>query len=58
MRLTIRFLGTEVFHIDTDPDEDDDKQRDLSGGNLEGRPLDVGPTDTVMGFTNGREVED
>jgi hypothetical protein len=48
MRLTIRILGTEVFHVDTDPDtEDDDKQRDLSGGNLGSTPVEIGFTRKV-----------
>lgn len=34
MRLTVRILGAEVFHIDTDPDEPYDTGRDLSGGSL------------------------
>lgn len=34
MRLTIRLLGTEVFHVSTEPESDEDVSRDLSGGNL------------------------
>lgn len=55
MRLTIRILGTEVFHMDTHPDEDEDTSRDLSGGNLNSDRIEAGPTDLFLGFTNGRE---
>ena len=39
MRLTIRLLGTEVFHVSTDPEPEDDKERDLSGGTLASTPM-------------------
>lgn len=58
MRLTIRLLGTEVFHVSTEPDEDEDTARDLSGGNLGAYPIEAGATDWHMGFTNGRESGD
>ena len=57
MRLTIRLLGTEVFHVSTDPEPEDDTARDLSGGNLGSDRIEAGPTDRYMGFTNGREVD-
>ena len=49
MRLTIRILGTEIFHFSTDPEPDysDDKQRDLSGGNLGSTPVEIGFTRKV-----------
>lgn len=59
MQLTIRLLGTEVFHISTESETDeDDTARDLSGGDLGSMTLDVGDTDRYMGFSNGREVDD
>lgn len=57
MRLTIRLLGTELLHISTDPEPEDDLARDLSGGNLGSADIDAGPTDLYLGFTNGREVD-
>lgn len=41
MRLTVRILGCEVFHISNET-EPDDTERDLSGGTL---------TSTPVGFT-------
>lgn len=59
MQLTIRLLGTEVFHISTESETDeDDTARDLSGGYLGSMTVDVGDTDRYMGFSNGREVDD
>ena len=58
MRLTIRLLGTEVLHVSTEPEPDEDTARDLSGGNLGSDRIEAGPTDWHMGFTNGRESGD
>lgn len=56
VRLTIRILGAEVFHIDTEPEYDeDDVSRDLSGGSLGSDRIEVRETDCFMGFTNGRD---
>lgn len=60
MRLTIRLLGAEVFHVSTEgeptsPGLDEDTARDLSGGNLGAYPVEAGATDWHMGFTNRRE---
>lgn len=57
MRLTIRLLGTEIFHVSTDDEPDDDLARDLSGGNLGSESIEAGPTDEFLGFTNGREAD-
>jgi len=58
MRLTIRVLGAEVFHVSTDVEPDEDAARALSGGTLGSDRIEAGPTDRYMGFTNGREVDD
>lgn len=44
MTLTLRLLGVELLHfeISTEPPEDDDTERDLSGGNT---------TSEAIGFT-------
>lgn len=55
MRLTIRLLGAEVFHVSTEADPEEDTARDLSGGNLGSEYIEAGETDRFMGFTNGRE---
>lgn len=57
MRLSLSILGTEVFAISTERDEDD-TSRDLSGGYLGSDRIDAGPTDRYLGFTNGRECGD
>lgn len=57
MRLTIRLLGTEVFHVTTDEEPDEDIARDLSGGNLGSERIDVEAGDIFLGFTNGRGDE-
>lgn len=57
MRLTIRLLGAEVFHVSTEDEPDDDIARDLSGGNLGSDRIEAGETDHYMGFTNGRSDE-
>jgi hypothetical protein len=58
MTLTLRLFGLEILHVEasTDPpdDEDEDTERDLSGGTLTAERIDAGPTDRWMGFTNGR----
>lgn len=45
MRLTIRLLGTEIFHVTTDPEwaEEDDCSRDLSGGTTGAMPMGFVP---------------
>lgn len=58
MRLTIRLLGTEVFHVSTELEPDEDTARDLSGGNLGSDHIEAGASDWHMGFTNGRESGD
>ena len=58
MRLTIRLLGAEVLHVTTEPEPDEDTARDLSGGNLGSERIEAGPTDVLLGFTNGRECGD
>ena len=63
MRLCIRILGLDLLDVEMTTDspspepEDDDIERDLSGGYLGSLQCDDGPTDRYMGFTNGREVE-
>ena len=64
MRLTLRILGLDVLDLELatdspayEPDEPD-YSRDLSGGSLGAYPIDAGPTDWHIGFTNGREVDD
>lgn len=62
MRLSIRLLGTEVFHVEWSSDsptlEPDDCSRDLSGGTLSAYPLESGPVDRYMGFTMGLGGDD
>lgn len=65
MRLTVRFLGLDLLDIDlsTEPtapelEDDYDPATVLSGGTLGAYPIDAGPTDWHMGFTNGRESGD
>lgn len=41
MRLTLRLLGTEVFHISTDPETPDNESCDLSGGTAMSTPINV-----------------
>ena len=41
MRLTLRILGTEVFHFSTDPEPAEDRSRDLSGGVVASTPINV-----------------
>jgi hypothetical protein len=41
MRLTLRLLGIEVFHVSTDAEPGDDKSRDLSGGVCASTPINV-----------------
>lgn len=61
MRLHVRVFGLDLLDVElttdapVESDEDDDCSRDLSGGNLGAYPIDAGPTDRYMGFTNGRE---
>lgn len=52
MRFTLRILGAEVFHVDTDPDadEDDDKARDLSGGTTTADRIEAGPDRSLHGL--------
>lgn len=63
MRLIVRFLGLDLLDLELVTDSpayeagEDDCSRDLSGGNLGAYPIDAGPTDRYLGFTNGREVE-
>ena len=56
MTLTVRLLGLEILHVDlsTEPDEDEDTARDLSGGTMTSERIEAGPTDHYLGFTNGR----
>lgn len=63
MRLVVRLLGLDLLDVElsTEPTSpgleaaEDDFSRDLSGGTLGSYPIDAGPTDRYMGFTNGRE---
>lgn len=59
MRLTIRAFGLDLLDVELSTalgcEEGDDCSRDLSGGSLGAYPIDAGPTDWHMGFTNGRE---
>lgn len=59
MIATLRLFGVEVLHVELSdspsPEPEDDTARDLSGGTLSSYPIDAGPTDWHMGFTNGRE---
>lgn len=56
MRLTIRLLGTEVFHMSTEPEAAEDPAVHLSGGDLGSLVIEAGPTDRYLGFANGREA--
>jgi hypothetical protein len=63
MRLVIRILGLDLLDLELDTsapyeDAEDDCSRDLSGGTLAAYPIEAGPTDRYLGFTNGREVDD
>ena len=60
MTLTLRILGVEILHVDlcTDPAEDDDPARDLSGGTITAERIEAGTTDLYLGFTNGRGDDD
>lgn len=42
VRFTLRLLGTEIFHVDTDPEPLlDDRSRDLSGGATTSYPVSM-----------------
>lgn len=41
MRFTLRILGAEIFHVSTDPEPEDDKSRDLSGGTVSSIPISM-----------------
>lgn len=61
MRLSIRILGLDLLDIELTtetPEPEYDQARDLSGGTLSSYPIDTGPTDRYMGFTNGRENDE
>ena len=59
MRLSVTFLGLDLFSIDVSTDsEPDDCSRDLSGGTLATDRIDAGPTTLTMGFTGGWECGD
>lgn len=63
MRLVVRILGLDLLDLELVTDSpayeagEDDCSRDLSGGTLAAYPVEPGPTDRYLGFTNGREVE-
>lgn len=64
MRLHLRILGLDVIDLDLTTDtatheaaDEYDPATALTGGNLGAYPIDAGPTDRYMGFSNGREVE-
>lgn len=44
MRFVVRLLGTEVFAIETGPEDEDDPARDLSGGTLSSYPVGFTPS--------------
>ena len=47
MRLTIRLLGCEVFHVDTDPDPDEL----VDGGAVMSQAIPAEPDEVDLGFT-------
>lgn len=49
MRLAVTFLGLDLFSLEITTDEDDDTERDLSGG---------ATTSTAVGFTAKWELPD
>ncbi len=59
-RLSVTLFGLDLLTIEvtTGEDEEDDTSRDLSGGTLGTDRIDPGPTNSFMGFTNGREAGD
>jgi hypothetical protein len=59
MRVTVVLLG-HTLDLSLEPTiaDEDPPATALSGGLLASTALDTGPTDTFMGFTNGRESDD
>jgi hypothetical protein len=52
VRLTIRLLGCEVFHVDTDPDP----EQLVDGGALVSAPIPAEPDEELaLGFTGPRD---